>query len=130
MAHVDGSEVKTSDKKIHDFSITKLGKRKKPVMSEPAETIIIRAQQSFDVVGDLNPMQIEIEDDRIINIVKKYKNVVYKITQLGLLFPATLTNDINQIFITAKELNGVKKGFLNDKVYNLLAVIDLNKINN
>ena len=29
LAHVDGSEVKTSDKKIHDFSITKLGKRKK-----------------------------------------------------------------------------------------------------
>ena len=29
LAHVDSSEVKTSDKKIHDFSITKLGKRKK-----------------------------------------------------------------------------------------------------
>ena len=29
LAHVDGSEVKTSDKKIHNFSITKLGKRKK-----------------------------------------------------------------------------------------------------
>ena len=29
LAHIDGSEVKTSDKKIHDFSITKLGKRKK-----------------------------------------------------------------------------------------------------
>ena len=28
-AQLDGSEVKTSDKKIHDFSITKLGKRKK-----------------------------------------------------------------------------------------------------
>ena len=29
LAHIDGSEVKTSDKKIHDFPITKLGKRKK-----------------------------------------------------------------------------------------------------
>ena len=33
-------------------------------MSEPIETIIIRAQQNFDVVGGLNPTQIEIEDDR------------------------------------------------------------------
>ena len=86
-------------------------------MSEPAETIIIRAQQNFDV--DLNPMQIEIKDDIIINLLKKYKNVVYNITPLGLLFPATVTNDTNQIFITAKELSGVKKSFLNNKVYDL-----------
>ena len=86
-------------------------------MSESAETIIIRAQQNFDVVGRLNPIQIEIEDDIIINILKRYKNVVYKITPLGLLFPATVTNDTNQIFITAKELSGVKKSFLNNKVY-------------
>ena len=97
-------------------------------MSEPAETIIIRAQQNFDV--DLNPMQIEIKDDIIINLLKKYKNVVYNITPLGLLFPATVTNDTNQIFITAKELSGVKKSFLNNKVYDLLAVTDLNKITN
>ena len=40
-------------------------------MTEPIETIIVRAQQSFDVVGSLNPIQIEIEDDRILNIFKK-----------------------------------------------------------
>ena len=51
LAHVDGLEVRTSDKKIYDFSITKLGKRRKNIMSEPIETIIIRAQQDFDVVG-------------------------------------------------------------------------------
>ena len=32
--------------------------------------------------------------------------------------------------MTAKELNGVKKSILNDKGYNLFAIIDLNKINN
>ena len=36
----------------------------------------------------------------------------------------------NLIFITAKELNGVKKSILNDKAHNLLAIIDLSKINN
>ena len=72
LVQIDGSEVKTSDNKIHHFSITKLGKRRKKGMSEPIETIIIRAQQDF--VGGLNPIQI---DDRVTNILKKYKNVVY-----------------------------------------------------
>ena len=59
LAHVDGSEVKTSDKKIDYFS--KLRKQKKKnIMLEPIETIIIRAQQHFDVVGGLNPIQIKI----------------------------------------------------------------------
>ena len=69
LKHIDGSEVKTSDKKVHHFSITKLGKRKKRSMTEPIETVIIRAQQSFEVVGGLNPIEITISDDRIINIL-------------------------------------------------------------
>ena len=99
-------------------------------MFEPVETVIIRAQQDFDVVGGLNPIQIEINDDRILNTLKKYRNVGYKITPLGLLFPATITNDTNFIFLTAKNRGGVKKGILNYKSYDLLAQIDLNKINN
>ena len=35
-------------------------------MSEPIETIIVRAQ--LDVVGSLNPIQIEINDYRVLNI--------------------------------------------------------------
>ena len=59
IAYADGSDVKTEDQKIHDFSITKLRKRKKKKMlSEPIETIIVRAQQDFDIVGGLNPIQI------------------------------------------------------------------------
>ena len=46
-------------------------------MSQPIETVIIRAQQNFDVVGGLNPKQIEIVDNRIINVFKKYRNVLY-----------------------------------------------------
>ena len=99
-------------------------------MSEPIETIIIRAQQDFDVDGGLNPIQIEIKDDNITNLLKKYKNVVYKITPLGLLFPASITNNADQIFISANNLSGAKKSILNEKVFDILAVIDLNKINN
>ena len=65
-------------------------------MSEPVETIIIRAQQDFDVDGGLNPIQIEIKYDNITNLLKKHKNVVYKITPLGLLFPASVTTAQNK----------------------------------
>ena len=98
-------------------------------MSEPIETIIIRAQQDFDVAGGLNSVQIEIKDDSNY-ILKKYKNVVYKITPLGILFPASVTNDTSQIFVLGKKLSGVKKSILNKKLFDILAVIDLNKINN
>ena len=37
-------------------------------MTEPIETVIIRAQQNFEIAAGLNPVQIEIDDDRILNI--------------------------------------------------------------
>ena len=33
-------------------------------MQEPIETIIMQAQQNFEIVRGLNPVQLEIEDDR------------------------------------------------------------------
>ena len=84
-------------------------------MSELIQTIIIRAQQDFDVDGGLNPIQIEIKDNNITNLLKKYKNVIYKITPLGLLFPTSIKNNIDQIFILAKNLSRVKKLIINEK---------------
>ena len=71
-------------------------------MLELIETIIIRAQQDFDINWGLNPIQIEIKDGRITTLLKKYKNVIYKITPFGILFPVSVTNDTSQIFILAK----------------------------
>ena len=90
LAYVNGSNVETkknADKKIHNFSITKFEKRRRNMTPESVDAIIIRAQQDFDIYGRLNPVQIQIRDDTILNQLKKYKNVVYKITPLGLLFP-------------------------------------------
>ena len=98
-------------------------------MQEPKETIIVRAQQNFDIDRGLNPKEIKIKDDRITNLLKKYKNVIYKITSLGILFPATITNDTTQIFILGKNLSGVKKSILNKKLFDILAILDLKKIN-
>ena len=98
-------------------------------MAQPIGTVVIRAQQSFEVVGGLNLIKNEIEDDRILNILKKYKDIIHEITPVGLLFSARIKNDTNQIFVTSKELNGVKKSILNGKVYYLFSMIDVNEIN-
>ena len=99
-------------------------------MREPIETIIVRGQQNFDVDGGLNPIEIETKGDRIINLLRKYKNVVYNIISLRILFPASITNDTTQIFILGKNLSGIKKAILNNKIFDILAVVNLKKINN
>ena len=55
------------------MSLTRIGEKRKRRMAEPVERIIIRAQQSFEIAGGLNPVQIEIEDDRVLNILKNIK---------------------------------------------------------
>ena len=86
-------------------------------MAKPVETIIIPAQQNLEVAGGLNSVQIETEDDRVLNILKKYKNVRYRLTPLGILFPASVKNNTEQIFIIFRELNDVKKYLINGKIY-------------
>ena len=39
-------------------------------MTKPIEMVIIRAQQIFEIARGLNPVQIEIEGDRVLNILK------------------------------------------------------------
>ena len=54
---------------------------------------------------------------------------IYKWTLLGILFTTSITNDTEQIFITCRELNDVKKAIISNKIYGLLGIIDLKKIN-
>ena len=77
-------------------------------MNEPIETVIIRGQQKFDLHSMLNLIQIEINDDRILNIPKenirkkqnKYKNVYDKLTPVSILFPSSIINNTKQLFVT------------------------------
>ena len=39
-------------------------------------------------------------------------------------------NDTEQIFITSRELNDIKKSIINSKIYRFLGIVDLKKINN
>ena len=63
-------------------------------------------------------------------MLKKHKNVYYKLTPIGILFPSSVTNSTEQIFIPCRALNDSKLVPLNGKIYNILGIINLNKINN
>ena len=111
LTNIGRKNPKVKDNKIYYFSVIRLGKKRKINMGQPIETIVVRAQQNFEIAGGLNPIKIEIEDDRVINILKKYKDVVYKVTPFSILFSASIKNEEKQIFVTGKEPNGVKKSF-------------------
>ena len=66
----------------------------------------------------------------MLNKLKKYKNAAYKLTPLGILFLTSVKNDTDQFFLTRTELNDVKKCLINNKIYGLVGIIDLKKINN
>ena len=74
LTNTSGNIPKIKDSNIYNFfSITRLGRKRKLQMQEPIETIIVRAHQNFDIVQRLNPIQIEIEDDKILNALKNTK---------------------------------------------------------
>ena len=47
-----------------------------------------------------------------------------------MLFPASTKDDTEQIFVTWREFNDVKKSLLNGKIYGLIGIVNLQKINN
>ena len=51
-------------------------------MQEPVETIIISVQQSIESAGGLNPIEIEIEDDRVVSMLKKDKERTFIIRKI------------------------------------------------
>ena len=66
----------------------------------------------------------------VLNILKKHKNSYYKPTQIGLLFLSSVQNDTKKIFVICRELNDAKVALINDKISNIVGVINLNKIEN
>ena len=118
---VSGKIPKLKDKKIYNLSLTRVGQKRKRQMAEEVEKVIIRAQKTLRLLVAVSK---EIKDA---SKLKKYKNAVYKLTPLGILFPASVKNETEKIFITCRKLNNVKKALFNSKIYGLLGIIDFKK---
>ena len=51
-------------------------------------------------------------------------------TPIDILFPSSVTNITKQIFVICRALSNAKIALINAKIYNILGMINLNKINN
>ena len=68
LTKINGTPSVLNDKKIHSFSFTEKGStRKLKIMNERIKAVIIRGQQKFDLYDGFNPVQIQIDDNRILN---------------------------------------------------------------
>ena len=60
---------------------------------EPLETVIIRGQQDLELRNQLNPIEIKIGNDQIINFMEKYNGALHQFTPVGLFFQSSVTNN-------------------------------------
>ena len=59
------------------------------------DTILIRGQQNLVNFNVFHPLEIKIEDNQILNILKKHKQVFYCFISVGLLFSSSIKNKTN-----------------------------------
>ena len=59
LINISGSYQKLKDSKIYNFSLTRIGEKRKRKMAEPIETVIVCLQENFEIAGGLNPLHIK-----------------------------------------------------------------------
>ena len=59
IAKVSGQKIETPDQKIHNFQLTKIGKKRNARMTT-IDFISIRGQQNFEEDAEINPIEIKI----------------------------------------------------------------------
>ena len=99
-------------------------------MKEVVETILFKALQNFDKYTVLNPLDIDIRSNYMTEKINNYKGYVYEILIRNLLFSASITNDMQQIFIVSYNLDSAKKALINGKLYSILGIINISEIKN
>ena len=62
--------------------------------------ISMRGQQKFEDDAEINPVEIKIENDKIQNMLEKYKKNSFKFGLEGLLFSSAIKNETEKIFVT------------------------------
>ena len=55
--------------------------------------ILIKGQQSFEDEAKINPIEMTIENDKMLNLFEKYRNNSVKFKLEGLLFSISIKND-------------------------------------
>ena len=111
---------------ISTEKLTRIGQKRK--MTEIIDKVIVKALQNYDNYTTLNPLEINLQSNYLNKIIDDYKGFVFEVRFINVPFSANITNDTQNIFITCQNLTSAKKALINDKIYYLLGIINLNEI--
>ena len=93
--------------------------------------IDVRGQQTLKMKENaINPIEIKTENDKIQNMLEKYKQYQTRFNLEGRLFSSLMINDMEIIFVTTSGLFDAKYSLVNGKLYQTIEVINLNEIEN
>ena len=97
-------------------------------MVEIVEKVLIKALQDYNNYTTLNPLDVNLNSNYLSKVIDDYKGFIFEVRLINVLFSANFTNDTQNIFITCQNLTSAKKALINDKIYYLLGIINLNEI--
>ena len=132
----DEEITRLTNNKIRNFGILstkmykRIGQKRIEIPYQLIDAFHVKALQNIEDYEKLNPINIRINSNQIINDLTKYKNYKYRFLIEDLLFSSSVANDTNVIFITCSGLNDAKKALINGKVNKTLEVINLFQIKN
>ena len=86
--------------------------------------------QGFDNYKNLNPIEVWLDSNSLINELFKYKKYKYRFVIENLLFSSSIKNDTQVIFLSCDRLKDGKEAFINLKFYKTLGVVYLNEMRN
>ena len=122
-AKVSRQEIETTDQKIYNFQLTKIGKKRK-VRKTTVDFISIRGQQNFEDNAEINHIEIKIENGKIQNMFEKFTKTRSNSLSKGCFF------QVKKISLTTNGLIDAKYDLINGKLYQTIGAINLNKIKN
>ena len=96
--------------------------------NEIVDTVHILGLQNFDDYSRLNPVEITIDSNKIIETLSYYKKCKFRFIIESLLFSTNLQNNTDVIVIICDGLTEAKTGLINSKLYKTLGVVYLLEI--
>ena len=118
--------------KVFNFGILETKKNKtigeKRAMGlQVVDTIRILGIQNSNY-NFLNPINISISSDNVIQQLTKYRKYRYRFILESLLFISNIENDTDVIFVSCDGLINVKEALINSKLVNVVGVCYLNEL--
>ena len=97
---------------------------------EIIKTVHVLQLQNFINYEIMNPVEIMLDSNEIVEDLSKYKRFKYRFLIESLLFSSNLQNDTDLIFIKCNGLSDAREVLINSKLYKTFGVVYLSQIKN